>query len=287
VEEDGHSYFGPFWGVLARRIMRMITRHFMIRTCTIEIDGKLPRPCLYYDLHACLGPCVAGLTTKEAYDEAVRDVVLFLQGRNRELVRRLEDKMRRVADEENFEMAAAYRDAIRTIGDVAEHQLVQSMKGESVDVVGFFESGGDVSVCLLVVRAGGLRPAQPFESQEAIQSFQARFPSSTTATPFFPPIHLPVAIETRTDPGFLSSAPRRRWSSTPKRGTAAGASSSPATTPSSGTSEISPGWCPDALAVERLARSDLPRLRAGSKNFDICTSREPTASLTGCRDGRP
>ncbi|HEY7864288.1 MAG TPA: GIY-YIG nuclease family protein, partial [Thermoanaerobaculia bacterium] len=84
VQEDGHSYFGPFWGGLARRIMRMITRHFQIRTCTIEIDGKLPRPCLYYDMQACLGPCVAGLTTPEAYREAVRDVVLFLQGRNRE-----------------------------------------------------------------------------------------------------------------------------------------------------------------------------------------------------------
>src|ERR1700730_18685920 len=89
VLEAGHSYFGPFWGGLARRIMRMITRHFLIRTCTIEIDGKLPRPCLYYDLHACLGPCVAGLTTKEAYAEAVRDVLLFLQGRNRELIPRL------------------------------------------------------------------------------------------------------------------------------------------------------------------------------------------------------
>src|SRR5499427_10980372 len=120
VEDDGHSYYGPFWGGLARRIMRMITRHFQIRTCTIEIDGKLPRPCLYYDLHACLGPCVAGLTTKQAYDEAVRDVLLFLQGRNKELEASLTQKMRRCADEENFEMAAAYRDAIRTVEDVAE-----------------------------------------------------------------------------------------------------------------------------------------------------------------------
>ncbi|MCA1610597.1 MAG: excinuclease ABC subunit UvrC [Acidobacteria bacterium] len=120
VEEDGHSYFGPFWGGLARRIMRMITRHFQIRTCSIEIDGKLPRPCLYYDLHACLGPCVAGLTTREAYEEAVRDVLLFLQGRNRELIPRLEEKMLAAAGQERFEMAAAYRDAIRTVEDVAE-----------------------------------------------------------------------------------------------------------------------------------------------------------------------
>src|SRR5439155_4243271 len=107
VAEDGHSYFGPFWGGLARRIMRMITRLFQIRTCRIEIDGKLPRPCLYYDMHACLGPCVSGLTTKAAYDEAVEDVLLFLSGKNEELGPRLAEKMERAAAEEGFEMAAA------------------------------------------------------------------------------------------------------------------------------------------------------------------------------------
>src|SRR6476659_5541176 len=102
VQDDGHSSSGPFWGGLARRIMRMITRHFQIRTCSIEIDGKLPRPCLYYDLHACLGPCVAGLTTKEAYDEAVRDVILFLQGKNTELSRSLKRKMDGASAGEDF-----------------------------------------------------------------------------------------------------------------------------------------------------------------------------------------
>src|SRR5439155_5105309 len=130
VAEDGHSYFGPFWGGLARRIMRMITRHFQIRTCTIEIDGTLPRPCLYYDLHACLGPCVAGLTTKQAYEEAVGDVVLFLQGRNRELSASLEKEMRQASAGENFEMAAAYRDALRTVEDVSEHQGVHTLNGD-------------------------------------------------------------------------------------------------------------------------------------------------------------
>jgi excinuclease ABC subunit C len=124
VQDDGHSYFGPFWGGLARRIMHMITRHFQIRTCTLEIDGKLPRPCLYYDLHACLGPCVAGLTTKEAYAEAVADVVLFLEGRNRELEGSLAQKMQAASDAESFEMAAAYRDALKTVRDVSERQVV-------------------------------------------------------------------------------------------------------------------------------------------------------------------
>ena len=200
VEEDGHSYFGPFWGGLVRRIMRLITRHFMIRTCTIEIDGKLPRPCLYYDLHACLGPCVAGLTTPEAYRDAVHDVVLFLQGRNRELVPRLEKKMLQASSEERFEVAAAYRDAIRTVEDVAERQLVQSLKGESVDTFGFFEAGQDVSVCVLVVRGGVLQDRREFffeksEEVEPAAFLEAFLPQFYEANPFLPAdVHLPVAI---------------------------------------------------------------------------------------------
>ncbi|HEX4439849.1 MAG TPA: excinuclease ABC subunit UvrC [Thermoanaerobaculia bacterium] len=200
VLDDGHSYFGPFWGGLARRIMRMITRHFQIRTCTLEIDGKLPRPCLYYDLHACLGPCVAGLTTREAYDSAVSDVVLFLQGRNAELEASLDGKMLVASEGENFEMAAAYRDALRTVRDVSEYQVVQSLRGENVDVFGFFESGQDVAVCVLVVRGGVLQDRRDFffeKSQEIEPSafLDAFLPQFYDANPFLPSeVHLPVAI---------------------------------------------------------------------------------------------
>jgi excinuclease ABC subunit C len=203
VQEDGHSYYGPFWGGLVRRIMRLITRHFQIRTCTIEIDGKLPRPCLYYDLHACLGPCVAGLTTKEAYADAVADVVLFLEGRNAELEERLEARMKAASDEENFEMAAAYRDALRTIRDVAERQVVQSMKGENIDVFGFFESGQDVAVVVLVVRGGVLQDRRDFFFEKSQEVDPSRFletflPQFYDANPFLPAeVHLPVAIESR------------------------------------------------------------------------------------------
>ena len=200
VLEDGHSYFGPFWGGLARRIMRMITRHFQIRTCTLEIDGKLPRPCLYYDLHACLGPCVAGLTTREAYGEAVADVILFLQGRNEELETRLEAKMEASSGEENFEMAAAYRDALKTVRDVSERQVVQSLKGENVDVFGFFESGQDVAVVVLVVRGGVLQDRRDFffeksQELEASAFLEAFLPQFYDANPFLPSeVHLPVNI---------------------------------------------------------------------------------------------
>jgi excinuclease ABC subunit C len=200
VEEDGHSYFGPFWGGLARRIMRMLTHHFQIRTCTIEIDGRLPRPCLYYDLHACLGPCVSGLTTREAYAEAVADVVLFLQGRNRELLPRLEEKMRSASEQEKFEMAAAYRDAVRTVKDVAERQVIHSVRGESADVFGFFESGGDVAVAILVVRDGVVQDRREFFFEKSQATDPAAFldaflPQFYDSNPFLPAeMHLPAEV---------------------------------------------------------------------------------------------
>jgi excinuclease ABC subunit C len=299
VVEDGHSYFGPFWGGLARRIMRMITRHFQIRTCTIEIDGTLPRPCLYYDLHACLGPCVAGLTTKPAYDEAVRDVVLFLQGRNKELLASLEKKMVLASSEESFEMAAAYRDALRTVEDVSEHQVVHSLKGESVDVFGFFESGGDVAVCVLVVRGGVIQDRREFFFEKSGEVDPAAFldaflPQFYDANPFLPAqVHLPVDLP---DPDLLEAflAARRNAKVTvrvPRRG------------PARERVELAQDNArerhkvrfrrmggEEALGVERLARVlDLPVPPRRIEAFDIShlQGTDSIASLVVFEDGRP
>jgi excinuclease ABC subunit C len=155
VLRDGHSYFGPFLPArTCRGAMRMVTRLFQIRTCKIEIDGNLPRPCLYFDMHACLGPCVSGLTTKEAYDDAVKDVVLFLSGKNEELQKRLSAKMDAASLDESYEMAAAYRDCLRTVEELEAKQRIQSLSGEDVDVFGEFEDDGNLSVSILLIRGG-------------------------------------------------------------------------------------------------------------------------------------
>jgi len=97
-------------------------------------------------------------------------------------------------------MAAAYRDAIRTVEDVAERQLVQSLKGESLDVFGFFEAGTDVSVCLLVVRGGVIQDRREFffEKAEEIDPaafFETFLPQFYDVNPFLPSeIQLPVAV---------------------------------------------------------------------------------------------
>ena len=299
VEDDGHSYFGPFWGGLARRIMRMITRHFQIRTCSIEIDGKLPRPCLYYDLHACLGPCVAGLTTKEAYAEAVRDVVLFLQGRNRELIPRLEAKMESAAAGESFEMAGAYRDAIRTVEDVAERQLVQSMKGESTDVFGFFESGGDVSVCVLVVRAGVLQDRREFffEKSEEIHPpafLDAFLPQFYDANPFLPEeVHLPVEIS---DPALLEAfLLARRGTRVSVRVPKRGAGADRVELANTNAQErhrvrFRRVGGEEALGVERLARAldlSVPPRRIEAFDISHLQGTDSVASVVVFEDGKP
>ncbi len=199
--KDGHSYFGPFLPArTCRGAMKMVTRLFQIRTCRIEIDGKLPRPCLYYDMHACLGPCVSGLTTKAAYADAVQDVLLFLAGRNEELEKRLREKMQTAADSENYEMAAAYRDCLRTVEELAQKQRVQLQSSEDVDVFGEFEDGGNVAVALLLVRGGtvldtrdyfweGLGNVDPDEFWIALLS------QYYDATTFLPrEIHLPIDL---------------------------------------------------------------------------------------------
>src|SRR6266852_1329357 len=85
--KKGDLYFGPFFAGTARRILKLIADQFKLRSCDLDIvEGKsaLTRPCLYYDMHQCLGPCVVGLTTRGEYQEMADDVVLFLSGKSKE-----------------------------------------------------------------------------------------------------------------------------------------------------------------------------------------------------------
>src|SRR6202140_4556288 len=157
--KKGDLFYGPFFAGTARRLLKLVADQFKLRSCDLEIvDGKsaLPRPCLYYDRHQCLGPCVVGLTSIGEYREMVDDVVLFLGGKRKELQERLTDRMYRAATDENFELARYYRDLIRTVERVQAEQQVASADEEEVDVWGLYEEGGDVAVQLFVIRDGNV-----------------------------------------------------------------------------------------------------------------------------------
>ena len=121
VERDGNVYAGPFVpAAVARRTMSLSHRLFGIRSCNEVIDGLRDRPCLEYDIGRCLAPCVAAICTLEQYGRAVAQTRLLLEGRQDELIGRLQEEMRAAAAGERYERAAHLRDAIRTIETVRD-----------------------------------------------------------------------------------------------------------------------------------------------------------------------
>src|SRR5712672_2901212 len=104
LRKDGSSYYGPYFPAnLAYRIVDLIHRHFLVPSCKVDLNRFHPRPCLQYYIGRCLGPCVESLTTPEIYAEAVRDVQLFLEGRQTDLSRSLRFRMERAANDQQFE----------------------------------------------------------------------------------------------------------------------------------------------------------------------------------------
>src|ERR1700685_2193999 len=94
LRKDGATYFGPYFPAnLAHRLGHFIHRHFLLPSCKIDLTRFHPKPCLQYHIHRCLGPCVEGLTTDDAYGRAVRHVRLFLEGRHGDLAAELRARM--------------------------------------------------------------------------------------------------------------------------------------------------------------------------------------------------
>ncbi len=155
VLHDGALYFGPYLPAsLARNTVKIINRHFLLRTCDIKIDGKLDRPCLEYYIKRCLGPCVEGLCSARDYRQAVQDVILLLEGRNEELIESLSSKMTEAAERQMFEAAAFYRDRIQMVKDLAEKQKMVMSGVADVDVFAFHRQGGYVALQLFTLRQG-------------------------------------------------------------------------------------------------------------------------------------
>jgi excinuclease ABC subunit C len=205
IVDDGAEYFGPYLpGGLARRAIKLVQKLFGVRVCTIEIDGSLPRPCLYWDMKRCLGPCSAGLTSADEYAAAVASARLFLAGRIEPLLRRLRGEMAAAAEALEFERAAALRDLVGEVerqGGRAERASLASVEEEDADLFGVAIHGGQAAVSILVMRHG-----QVLDRRELFWEGAGRpspesllgelLPQIYDRTAFLPKeIHLPVAIE--------------------------------------------------------------------------------------------
>ncbi len=192
VRDDGHRYFGPFMGQhMARRLMDLARTRFPIRTCQIDIDAGLERPCLYFHMRACLGPCVAGLTDAGAYAEAVEELVLFLDGRHRELEPRLERSMWTAAEREDYELAARYRDLVAIVRRLGERQDVELPGRGDADVLAACSDGVNATLCVLPYRGGKMVDKREFhfegvgdvEAGELLTTFAAQYYEANPAVP--------------------------------------------------------------------------------------------------------
>ena len=139
---------------LARNTLNLVNRAFQLRTCEIEIDGKLPRPCLEYHLKRCLGPCVKGLCTQDEYQEAAADVKMLLEGKNKELAKTLEQRMWQFSEEGKYELAAKYRDLHNTVLALSETQKMATTAERDIDIIGFYREKQRLALQLFTMREG-------------------------------------------------------------------------------------------------------------------------------------
>ncbi|GAJ00160.1 unnamed protein product, partial [marine sediment metagenome] len=137
LEENEGRYFGPFASARSvRQTLKIIKELFPFRSCSKPITGTDSRPCLAYHIHRCLGPCI-GAVSKEEYDEVIKQVILFLEGKQEKIVRELASKMKRASRALDFEKATLFRDQIEAINGVVEGQkIATTVRGEQ-DVIAF------------------------------------------------------------------------------------------------------------------------------------------------------
>ena len=163
LRKDGSGYYGPYFPAnLAYRITDLIHRNFLIPSCKVDLTRFHPRPCLQYYIKRCLGPCVQELTTPEVYQEAVRDVKMFLEGRPTDLARSLRGRMEQAAAAQEYERAARYRDLISTVEQLQERQRIAAAEGDDADVFGYHYENGMLAVNLFHMRAGKMVDRREF-----------------------------------------------------------------------------------------------------------------------------
>jgi excinuclease ABC subunit C len=191
IARDGAKYFGPFTDSRSVwRTLDLLNKLFPYRTCHITITGNLPRPCLQYHIHRCLGPCI-GAADAEEYRAVIQQVTLFLEGKHEQIVSTLRQRMERAAEDLLFERAAHIRDQIRSVEKVTERQRVVDAAMKDQDVIAFARANGDACVEVFFVRGGKLIGREHFllegtkdEDAEAIMtSFVTQFYNSAAFVP--------------------------------------------------------------------------------------------------------
>ena len=201
VAQDGARYFGPYTNAQAlRQTIKQLQRLFQFRTCTLDMEKEYRRPCLLFHIKRCTGPCIRQVT-EEDYGEAIRHLILFLEGKHDEVLDGLRREMMDAAEALNFERAAALRDRIGAAEKVAEQQRITTVGRGDLDAIAFAAEDGEVAVQVFAVRDDKivnreefvLQDADGASPQEVMTGFVQQYYDRATYVP--PSILLPTAVE--------------------------------------------------------------------------------------------
>ena len=161
-KDDGATYLGPFSYVSQlNTILDLAYRIFPLIRCTPREFAQRSRPCNYYYMKRCLGPCVLEVDAK-AYKGMLNDVLDFLRGKKREVVDDLKEKMLAAADAEDFEAAVRYREQINAIKSLSQEQNVVVKNCKNSDVIDFVVENTCLSVHILQIREGHITGQENF-----------------------------------------------------------------------------------------------------------------------------
>jgi excinuclease ABC subunit C len=191
VEDDGARYFGPYASAgSVRRTLDVVKKLFPWRSCTKEITGTDPRPCLDYYIKRCIAPCTA-FCTPEEYREVIDQTILFLEGRSNEVKQHLRTEMERASDTLEFERAARLRDQLQAVERVTERQQMATTSHLDADVFALARQDDEACVQAFFVRGTVVADTDFFmldgtkdaSDREILGAFVAQFYESATYVP--------------------------------------------------------------------------------------------------------
>jgi excinuclease ABC subunit C len=194
LPNDGSRYFGPYASASSvDEAMNLIRRLFPFRTCTIDIregERALPRPCLLYHIKRCQGPCIEAIS-RDDYRADIEQVMLFLEGKQELVVRRLRQEMDAASQATDYERAADLRDKLKSVERTMESQKMAAFARTELDVLGYARSGAGAAVQLFAIRQGTTVARDVFllenvgdsPDHEALSAFIKQYYAATESIP--------------------------------------------------------------------------------------------------------
>ncbi len=181
-KKDGSRYFGPYISAReVRETIKFIRRIFPLCVCSVSEFRNRTRPCLDYQLGLCPAPAV-NMISEEAYRELVDNAIMFLEGKNRELLKKLEERMSEASKALEFEKAARLRDRIAAIEAMLEKQKVVGRRLVDQDVFAFVREKDSIALQGLYIRDGRLTSGNDYyfhdaglPDEEILSSFLAEY----------------------------------------------------------------------------------------------------------------